>query len=447
MCQRHTREQELWRAIDDDLQIVVPPGRHVPASRRRDRQLCGRPRSTATAYAGLAVDRKLPNHVVRATTREVLMAKRMIVMLGLVTIFIAGLGFVKFKQIQTAMAQGAAFQPPPEAVTTIAAAEATWPETLSAIGTAVAVQGVTVSADLPGTVDRIAFDSGRSIREGDVLVELDTRQERAQLAAMEAGRDLAQLNFERMQGLLNERVISRAEFDQATTERRQTEARVGEIHAAIARKTIRAPFSGILGIRQVNLGQYLSAGNPVVTLQSLDPIYVNFDVPQQEVGKVRVGREVHITTDEAAGTVLTGRVTANESTVDQSTRNVRVQATLPNPDAKLHPGMFVQSEVVVGKGQRVVALPASSINYAPFGDSVFIVTELKSPDGKAYRGVRQQFVKLGRARGDQIAVTSGITPGEEVVTSGVFKLRTGAAVLVNNKVQPGNNPAPTPEDR
>src|SRR5262245_30448911 len=191
------------------------------------------------------------------------MLKRMIVMLAATTMVVAALGFVKFEQIQTAIAQGAAFQPPPEAVTTIVASEETWPSTLAAIGTVAAVRGVTVSADLPGVVDRIAFESGQWIREGEVRAVLDTRQERAQLAAAEAQRDLARLNFERMEGLLNERVISKAEFDRATADQRQAEARVGEIHAAIERKTIKAPFSGVLGIRQVNLGQYLSGGDPL----------------------------------------------------------------------------------------------------------------------------------------------------------------------------------------
>ena len=375
------------------------------------------------------------------------MAKRMILMLTLAGVLITALGFVKFKQIQTAMAEGAAFQPPPEAVTTIVAKRETWPSTLSAVGTVAAVQGVMVSADLPGMIERINFDSGRAVRAGEVLVELNTRQERAQLTALEAQRDLAKLNFDRMQGLLNERVISKAEFDQATTEQRQTEARVGEIHATIARKTIRAPFSGILGIRQVNLGQYLKDGDPVVELQSLSPIYVNFDVPQQAASQIRPGREVRITVNDPGGTAVTGRVTALDSVVNEATRNVRAQATLQNRDGALRPGMFVQAEVVTGAGQQVIALPASAINYAPFGDSVFIVSDMKSPDGKTYRGVRQQFVKLGGTRGDQVAVLAGVNPDDEVVTSGLFKLRTGVAVLVNNAVQPGNNPAAKPEDR
>ena len=374
------------------------------------------------------------------------MAKRMIVMLALTGALVAGLGFVKFRQFQAAAGQAAAFQPPPEAVTTIVAKKETWPASLSAIGTIAPVQGVTVSADLPGTVDRIAFDSGRAVDEGDVLVELDTRQEQAQLAAAEAERDLARLNFGRMQELVADGAIARADYDRAGAEQKQTEARVGEIRATIARKTIRAPFAGILGIRQVNLGQYLSPGNPVAALQSLHPIYVNFGVPQQETPNMRLGRTVRVTVGDAADKGFVGLITALDSVVNEATRNVQVQATLPNRDGRLRPGMFVQAEVVLSANRSLMTVPASSISYAPYGDSVFVVSDLKDPDGRAYRGVRQQFVKLGASRGDQVAILSGVNLGDEVVTSGVFKLRNGAAVLVNNKVRPGNNPAPKPED-
>ena len=374
------------------------------------------------------------------------MAKRMFVMLTVTLLFVAGLGFVKFKQIQTAIAQGAAFQPPPEAVTTVVAAQERWPSTLDAIGTMAAVRGVTVSADLAGIVDEILFESGQSVQEGQVLVVLDTRQEQAQMAAAEAQRVLARLNFNRMQDLLDQKVVSKAEYDSATAESRQAEARVGEIRAAIERKTIRAPFTGILGIRQVNKGQYLAGGDPVVPLQALNPIYVNFGVPQQAIAQVHVGGGVHITTENLANVAFEGRIIAIDSVVDETTRNIRVQATLANPDGKLRPGMFVQTQMALGADQRVVALPASAVSYAPYGDSVFVVADMKDDKGHSYRGVRQQFVKLGPARGDQIAVVSGVNPGEEVVTSGVFKLRNGAAVQINNSVKPGNNPAAKPEN-
>ncbi|MBZ5680466.1 MAG: efflux RND transporter periplasmic adaptor subunit [Acidobacteriia bacterium] len=373
------------------------------------------------------------------------MAKRMILMLGVTALLLTTLGFVKFKQVESAV-HAAAFQPPPEAVTSITAERQQWPATMGVIGTMEAVHGVTVSADLPGVVERISFESGQSVRAGDVLVELDTRQERAQLASLEAQRDLARVQYGRMQQLVNAGVISRAEYDQATAQQKATEANVAEIRATIERKTIRAPFSGILGIRKVNLGQYLPAGSPVVPLQSLSPIYVDFGVPQQAVGQVRVGGNLRVTSEDLTGQVFNGRVTALDSVVDEATRNIQVQATLSNPEGKLRPGMFVQVEVGVGASRPVITLPASAISYAPYGDSVFVITDLKDPKGQSYRGVRQQFVKLEGSRGDQVAVVSGINPGDEVVTSGVFKLRNGAAVQVNNKVQPGNNPAPKPED-
>jgi len=374
------------------------------------------------------------------------MLKRMILMLIVTAAFIAALGLVKFRQIQEAMGQAAAFQPPPEAVTTVVAPMERWPATLSAIGTIAPVQGVTVSADLPGIIDRIAFESGGSLHEGDVLVQLDTRQEQAQLAAVEAERDLARLNFERLEGLVKDGAISRADYDRAAAEQKQTEAKVGEIQATIARKTIRAPFSGVLGIRQVNLGQYLSAGDAVVPLQSLDPIYVNFSVPQQDAGQVHTGHNVRVTTGDLAKIEYAGRITAINSIVDEATRNIQLQATLANPKGALRPGMFVQAEVLLGASRPVVTLPGSAISYAPYGDSVFVVTDLKDQKGQTYRGVRQQFVKLGASRGDQIAVLSGLKAGEEIVSSGVFKLRNGASVLVNNKVQPANKRAPKPED-
>jgi membrane fusion protein (multidrug efflux system) len=374
------------------------------------------------------------------------MAKRMILMLGVVLVVITALGFMKFKQVETAIKVGASFQPPPEAVTSIVAQREQWPATMGVIGTAEAVHGVTVSADLPGVVERILFESGQSVHAGDVLVVLDTKQEHAQLASLEAQSELARVNFGREQELVNAGVISRMEYDQATAQQKATEANVAEIRATIERKTIRAPFTGVLGIRKVNLGQYLSAGSAVVPLQSLNPIYVDFGVPQQSARQVRVGGDLHVTSEDFAGQVFTGKVTALDSVVDETTRNIQVQATLPNPEGKLRPGMFVQVNVGLGASRSVITLPASAISYAPYGDSVFVITDLKDPKGKTYRGVRQQFVKIDGSRGDQVGVISGVNPGDEVVTSGVFKLRNGAAVNVNNKVQPGNNPAPKPED-
>ena len=374
------------------------------------------------------------------------MRKRMFVMLAVVSVLVTALGSLKFRQFQAAAAQAASFQPPPEAVTTIVAQQEEWPATLSAIGNVVAVHGVTVAADLPGLVAEIAFDSGRSVPAGAVLLRLDARQEQAQLAAALAQLELTRLNLDRMRGLVEEGIVSQADFDTADAEHKQAAAKVGEIRATIDRKQIRAPFAGIVGIRQVNLGQYLSGGDPIVPLQSLDPIYVNFTVPQQDAAKLRVGGEVGVSAEAMAGAEFIGKITAVDSIVDQATRNLQVQATLANPDGRLRPGMFVQAQVVAGAKRQVVTLPASAISYAPYGDSVFVVEDVKNKNGQSYRGARQQFVKLEGARGDQVAVVSGVKAGEEVVSSGAFKLRNGAAVKVNNEIQPGNDPAPSPED-
>jgi len=374
------------------------------------------------------------------------MKKRMILMLTVMVLFVGAIGLLKFMQIRAAIAQGASWSPPPEAVTTIVARTELWPSTHRAIGSVVAVQGVDVSADLPGVVDRISFVSGRSARKGEVLATLDTKQERAQLAAAEAQMKLDQINLARFQELKDKGVTSQAELDRTTAEAQQSEAKVGEIRATIERKTLRAPFTGALGIRKVNLGQYLQGGDPVVSLQSLDPIYVDFSIPQQDVEKLRVGQALHVTAEGAGGGDFVGRISAINSIVDSATRNMQVQATFDNPAGLLRPGMFVEAEVEVGGAGQWVALPASAINYAPYGDSIFIVETMKAPDGRAYQGVRQQFVKLGSARGDQVAILDGVAPGDTVVTSGVFKLRNGGAIQINNDVQPSNNPAPRPED-
>lgn len=372
------------------------------------------------------------------------MRKRMFLMLGAVVLFLAIIGFVKFQQIQGAIAAGKSFQAPPEAVTTVITQLKPWQSGIEAVGSVAAVQGVTLSADQPGVVDKISFESGARVRAGDALVSLDTRQEHAQLAAAQAQRDLAKTNLDRTRKLFDQQVAAQADLDQVTALYKQADANVNEIQATIERKTIRAPFSGIAGIREVNLGQYLHSGDPVVPLQSMDPVYVNFAVPQQQAPMLKVGDPVATSSDSA--TTRTGRITAINPVVDDATRNVQVQATFANPRGKLRAGMYVTVRVDLGSHQPVIAIPASAINYAPYGNSVFIVEDLKSPDGKSYRGVRQQFVRLGGAQGDVIAVLEGLKPGQEVVTSGVFKLRTGAAVTVNNSVQPSASTAPKPED-
>lgn len=374
------------------------------------------------------------------------MRRRMVIMVAAIVLFIGAIGLVKFMQIRAAIAAGAAFQMPPEAVTTVVAKKDDWAATLHAIGNVNAVHGVTVSADLPGVVVAIDFDSGRKVRKGDVIVRLDTRQERAQLRAAEAQRELSRLNLERMSLLKEKKVASDSEYDRMDAEFKQADAGVGEIKAMIDRKEIRAPFDGMLGIRQINLGQYLNAGDPIVPLQMMDPIHVNFSLPQQDMSSLKIGAEVKVSAEGVDVAQPMGKITAVNSVIDESTRNVEVQATLANTAGNLRPGMFVDVQIMLGTGEPVIALPASAINFAPYGNSVFIVGEMTDPKGAKYKGVRQQFVKVGEGRGDQVAVISGLNVGDEVVTSGVFKLRNGAAVLVDNKVQPGNDPSATPED-
>jgi len=375
------------------------------------------------------------------------MKKRMIIMLVVMAAVVGLVGFIKYNQIRAAIAQHMAFMPPPEAVTTVVASQERWQVTLDAIGTVVAAEGVTVSADLPGIVAAIECESGAHAKAGDVLVRLDTRQEEAQLAAAKAAEHLAEVNLERLSTLRAQGVAAQAEFDQADAEAKQAAARVREMQAVIERKTIRAPFAGVLGIRQINLGQYVNAGQAIVPLQSLDRVFVDFAVPQQQMQDVRVGAAMNVAVDGVTGIAAEGRITAINSVIDQSTRNVTVRGTFQNQSHRLLPGMFVKASVVVREGgDPIIAVPASAIAHAPYGDFVFVVDSLVGPTGAKYRGVRQQVVRLGDSRGDRVAILDGVMEGEEVATSGVFKLRTGAAVLVSNAVQPGNKLNPQPED-
>jgi membrane fusion protein (multidrug efflux system) len=375
------------------------------------------------------------------------MAKRMFIVLLLMAALVGGLGFIKYRQVETAIAAGASFQMPATSVTTVIAKRETWPSTLSVIGTAAAIQGVTVSADLPGTVDKIHFESGQAVHEGDILVELDTRQERAQLANTEAQRDLSRIQYGRSEQLVQAGVISKSEFDNAAAQQKATEAQVNDVKAAISRKTIHAPFSGVLGIRQISLGQYLAAGQAIVSLQSINPIYVNFGVPQQDTQKMKIGHSVRVTSTDLPGIGFAGKITALDSVINEQTRNIQIQATLQNPGGKLRPGMFLQVEMPLGQSRDVIPLPASAINYAPSGDSVFVVGDIKDEkSGKTYRGVRQQIVKIEGSRGDQVAIISGLKPGDEVVSAGAFRLRNAAPIEINNSVKPSNSSKPNPEE-
>lgn len=257
---------------------------------------------------------------------------------------------------------------------------------------------------------------------------------------------LAGANLLRQQNLLKSRVSSQADYDTAQAEYDQAVAKVEEVKALINKKTIRAPFSGVLGIRAVNLGQYLQSGAQVAPLQSLDPIYVNFWLPQQYLGQIAAGQPVKVQADGLPKTSFDGKINAVDAVIDEATRNVRVQATLANPKGLLRPGMFVNTEVPLASTASHIVVPATAIQFAPYGDMVYIIEEMKGPDGKPYQGVRQQVVKVGESRGDRVAILSGVKAGEQVVTSGVFKLRPGVAVQVNNSIQPENSESPKPED-
>jgi membrane fusion protein (multidrug efflux system) len=371
-----------------------------------------------------------------------------VVLLGLFLAIVCGFGFVKFTQIQgfIKMAKSGAFEPPPTAVTTDIAKESEWQPTLQSVGSVTAVNGVTISTDLAGIVHQIAFESGNKVRAGDLLVRLDTTQEEAQLHQAEAQRDFASITLRRDKDLVEKHAIAQADYDNAEAAFRQSQASVDQFNALIARKTLRAPFDGVTGIRQVNLGQYLKEGDMVVTLQAFDPIYVNFSLPQQDLSKLAVGQPVALRVDAYEDQSFQGKITAINSLVDQATRNVQVQATFTNSDFRLRPGMFAKVSVIMSDKQNVVAIPATAIHYAPYGDSIFIVSEMKDPQGKEYKGVKEQFIKTGQSRGDMIAITSGLKAGDEVVTSGVFRLKSGAHVSVNNQIKPGSDLAPTPAD-
>jgi membrane fusion protein (multidrug efflux system) len=318
-----------------------------------------------------------------------------------------------------------------------------WQPFLETVGSITAVNGVTVSTDLGGRVVQIGFDSGSEVRNGTLLVQLDIEREKAQLAQAEAKRDLSRLNLERSRNLLSHHTISQSEYDAAEADLRQNEGAVKEQQAIIARKTIRARFDGMAGIRQVNAGQYLNPGQPVVMLQSVDPVYVDLELPQEHLSKVTTGLGVEVVLDAYPET-FRGTITAINSEIESDSRNFKVRATLPNPDHKLRPGMFAKVDVQSGAERDVIAVPLSAVKYAPYGDSVFVVTRREAEGGEPSQNLEQHFVKLGQIRGDRVAVLSGVQAGEEVVAAEVFRLRNGAAVRVRRSDDGGTAPGPVP---
>lgn len=375
------------------------------------------------------------------------MLKRLFLAATGVALIVGAIVYVKLGQF-TAMGEAAASMGlPPETVTAVAVADAQWEQVIAATGTVTAVQGVTVSAEVGGRVILIGFESGAAVQAGDVLSQLDIASEEAQLASAEAAAALARTDLARVRKLGKRDLASDDAVDRAEAEVKNTVAQVGVIRAAIAKKTVRAPFDGRLGLRQVNLGQILSEGDPIVALQTLDPVYVDFSVPQSQLAHLRESMQVRVSSDVASGETLYGKIIAVSPEVDTATRNVRVRARVENPDEKLRAGMFANVEVVLPDAKPVLPVPATAILYATFGDSVFVVDERNDAEsGETERILRQQFVRLGEARGDYVDVTDGLKPGETVVTSGVFKLRGGTKVVIDNTLAPGAKLAPAPAD-
>lgn len=358
------------------------------------------------------------------------------------------LGGIKFMQINRMVAQGKQFAPPPATVSTAIVEAATWEQRLTAVGSLEAVQGVTVTAELSGKVARIDFEPGARVNAGDLLVQQDVSSETAQLRADEATLALKKANYERSKELLAEKVTTRAAYDQTLAEFRQAEAAIDSIRSVIAKKTIRAPFDGRLGIRLVNLGQILEAGQPIVSLQALDPIFVNFSVPQEDVALIQLGLTVRIATGALPGDRIEGRITAINPLADEATRNIRIQATLDNQKERLRPGMYAAVEVILPEADPVLVIPTTAVLYAPYSDSVFVLEETPAEgEGKTSITLRQQFVRLGDQRGDFVAVTSGLKEGDAVVSTGVFKYRNGQKVVVDNTLAPEFSLSPQPQDR
>jgi membrane fusion protein (multidrug efflux system) len=352
------------------------------------------------------------------------------------------------KMTQFAVMGAAPMQMPPEVVTAESARKEIWPSTVSATGTMVAVQGVTVGAELGGKIVEIDFESGDKVKAGDLLLRIDVSAEQAQLRSAEAAAKLAQVNLKRNRDLRKNKTVSQAELDTAEANYKQATAQVDNMQAAIAKKTLRAPFAGNLGIRQVNLGQIVDTGTAVVTLQTIDPIYVDFSLPQQRFSVLAPGTEVKVTSDAAPNEIFKGEIIAVNPKVDQITRSVRVRATLDNSKELLRPGMFGNVEVLLPTKLDVLAIPATAVLYAPYGDTVFVIDGVADEtSGKEQLILRQQIVRLGETHGDFVSVIKGLKEGEKVVTSGVFKLRPKMAVVIDNSLAPEAKMAPEPPNK
>ena len=368
-------------------------------------------------------------------------------LIGFALLIAGPLILIKGSQFKAMGAAGAAMVMPPTTVTAAKVTSDSWANTITAPGSLASYQGVTVGAEVPGKVVKIGFEAGDTVKAGDLLVQLDTSTEEAQLRSAEATAALGNANLARAKELRQSSTNSPAELDAADAQAKQAAAQADSIRAVIAKKAIRAPFAGRLGLRLINLGQILKEGEAISTLQTLDPIYVNFSLPQQRLSQLSVGTTVRVRSDAAPGQIFEGRINAISPEVDPATRNVRVQATLGNKEEKLRSGMFANVEVMLPAATQVLAIPVTAVLYAPYGDSVFIVEEKKDEKtGQVQRVLRQQFVRLGAARGDFVSVLEGLKAGESVVTAGVFKLRTGMSVVIDNTLAPNAQLAPKPDN-
>ncbi|MEO7300849.1 MAG: efflux RND transporter periplasmic adaptor subunit [Verrucomicrobiota bacterium] len=373
--------------------------------------------------------------------------KKVLIAIVLLVVVIGALAGIKILQIRKLMAAGKAFRPPPETISSAVAREEKWQTSLSAIASLAAAQGVNVTTEIPGTVREIAFDSGAVVTNGQLLLRLDTSSEEAQLRALDAQVDLARVNAERLRQLLASKTISQAEVDSSEAALKQNQANADNIRATVAKKTIRAPFAGRLGIRLVNLGQFQEAGKPIVSLQSLEPMHADFTMTQQTLAQLTNGMRVRLFTDTYPSNQFAGTLTAINPDLDAATRSVKLQATFENKDHLLRPGMFARVEVVLPGEQDVLVIPATSILSAPFGDSVYVIEQKPAgTNGPAGLVARQQFIRTGRVRGDFVSVDSGLKSGEKVASSGVFKLRNGVGVVENNELSPKPKLSPKPSD-
>jgi len=370
----------------------------------------------------------------------------MIIMILGVILLVAVIGSVVVRSIMKQIAQGAV-PPPPVVVTAMPAALQQWQPQLNAVGSLRAVRGVDVTTEIAGLVREIRFKSGDEVRADAVLIQLNADSDLAQLAALKAAADLAKTTLTRDQAQLAAEAISQAQVDSDEADLKSKRAQVASQQASIDKKTIRAPFAGRLGITIVNPGQYLNPGDKVVTLQTIDPIFVDFNLPQQQIGGVSVGQRVTVLSDAYLGQTFSGRVTAIDAKVDSATRNVQVEATIPNPKKLLLPGMFGRAAVDSGEQKSYLTLPQTAITYNPYGATVFITADKKDAKGNPQLQAQQVFITPGPTRGDQVAILKGVSEGAMVVTSGQLKLKNGAPLHIDNSVQPLNDQNPTPQEQ